>query len=214
MQLYYFETMNPRKVCALAKHLDVPVDYVRLDVANGALRSPEHLARNPNGLAPVLVDGSRSIWESTAIMVHFATLAKSELWPVSDPVQLVEVMRWLTWDLCHFAPYTGTYYFENLVKPLFLQTPADQAALDAASEPLHKSAKILDSHLGKNAFIAGNSLTIADFGAAVVLPWTDEIKLPLDSYRHIRRWHEDLLKLDAWRNPWPALPDLRRHKQQ
>ena len=37
MKLYYAETFNPRKACAVAKHLELPVDYVRVDLARGDL---------------------------------------------------------------------------------------------------------------------------------------------------------------------------------
>ena len=57
MQLYYFETMNPRKACATAKYLGLPITYVRLDPQKGEHKLPAHLARNPNGKVPVLVDG-------------------------------------------------------------------------------------------------------------------------------------------------------------
>ena len=35
MQLYYFETPNTRKPCAVARHVDAPVDFVHVDLAKG-----------------------------------------------------------------------------------------------------------------------------------------------------------------------------------
>src|SRR3546814_15238759 len=35
MKLYYDETMNPRKVCAVARYLDSPVDFIRVDLGKG-----------------------------------------------------------------------------------------------------------------------------------------------------------------------------------
>ena len=85
MKLYYFETMNPRKACVTAKYLGSPVEYVRLDARKGEHKSPAHLARNPNGKVPVLVDGDKTLWESAAIMVYLANKAGSDLWPARGP---------------------------------------------------------------------------------------------------------------------------------
>ena len=203
MKLYYFETMNPRKVCALAKHLGSPVEYVRTDLGQGAHKAPDYLARNPNGLVPLLVDNGRSIWESTAIMVYLAQKSGSEMWPARDPDKLVEVMRWLSWDTGHWAPVTGTFYFERAIKPMLGLGEPDEAMLENMQRDFHRFAKVLDQQLATRRFLAGDSMTIADFATAVLLPYSDQIKLPIVDYRSIGRWHNELMQLDAWRNPWP-----------
>jgi len=204
MKLYYFETMNPRKVCALAKHLRSPVEYVRLDAAQGEHKQPAHLARNPNGLVPVLVDGERTIWESAAIMVHLALRAGSPMWPTHDTAAQVEVMRWVSWDLVHFMPHAGTFYFERMIKPKLGMGEPDAAQLARAAEPFHASATILDDHLARHMYLVGDELTIADFCVAVLLPDATRMDLPVGDYRYLQRWHGRLMELPAWREPWPA----------
>ena len=115
MKLYYCETLNPRKACAVARHLPLPVDFVRIDLASGEHRRPPFLAINPNGKVPVLQDGDWSLWESNAIMCHLSDMAQADLWP-HDRRQ-VEVMRWLSWDSQHFTRHAGTLWFEYLIKP-------------------------------------------------------------------------------------------------
>ena len=68
MKLYYMETMNPRKVCATAKYLRSPIEYIPIDRVPGGLKGAEYMAINPNGRAPVLVDGELKLWESAAII--------------------------------------------------------------------------------------------------------------------------------------------------
>jgi glutathione S-transferase len=204
MKLHYMRTMNPRKVCALAKHLGSPVEYVPIDVPAGGLRSPEYLALNPNGLAPVLEDSGKTIWESAAIMVHLAAKARSNMWPLDDAAQQVEIVRWVSWDAMHFAPHTGTFYFENYIKPTFGFGPSDAAEIQSHTPPLHRAAQILDQHLAGRKFLTGETLTIADFCVGVLLPIAKEIQLPLDGYANIQRWHHRLLALPAWRDPWPS----------
>jgi glutathione S-transferase len=168
----------------------------------GGLKGPAYRAINPNGLVPTLQDGDQTIWESAAIMLHLALKANSPIWPV-DPRQQVEVMRWISWDLCHFARHTGAFYFENYIKPTFGFGTPDRALLEAELEPLHQSAAVLDARLAHSAYLAGPALTIADFCVGVLLPLQEEIGLPLGKYQHLQRWHGELMQLDAWRNPWP-----------
>jgi glutathione S-transferase len=203
MKLYYMETMNPRKVCATAKYLGSPVEYVPIEAVPGGLKGAEYRAINPNGRAPVLTDGDLRLWESAAIMMYLAIQAKSDLWPVSDPARQVEIVRWISWDLCEFAQHTGTLYFENYIKPKFGFGPSDAAAVAASREPLKQAARLLDAHLGQQPFIAGERLSIADFCLGVLLPQQDEIGLQLREFRHLQRWHGQLMEIDAWRNPWP-----------
>jgi glutathione S-transferase len=68
MKLYYFDTLQPRKVCAAAKYLEAPVEYVYVDLLKGEQRSPRYLALNPNGKVPTLTDGEKILWEADAIM--------------------------------------------------------------------------------------------------------------------------------------------------
>ena len=79
MKIFYAETINPRKVCAVARYLDLPVDFVPVDLSKGEHRTPEYLAINPNGKVPALEDGDIRLWEANAIMCHLARAAKSDL---------------------------------------------------------------------------------------------------------------------------------------
>ncbi|HEY8943154.1 MAG TPA: glutathione S-transferase family protein [Polyangiaceae bacterium] len=203
MKLHYMRSMNPRKACVVAKHLELPVEYVLIDVARGGLQRPEYLALNPNGLAPVLEVEGRTIWESAAIMVYFALRAGSELWPVRDPNKQVDVVRWMTWDAWQFGPCAGTFYFEHLIKPHLLKLPTDAEAVRQQLEPFHRLARVLDSHLRDHEFLANDALSLADFCVGVLLPWAEEIHLPIAEYPNVQRWHARLMELPAWRNPWP-----------
>ena len=204
MRLHYAETMNPRKTCALAKHLGLPIEYVFVDIGAGGLTTASYLAKNPNGLAPVLEDGERTIWESSAIMAYLSIKAESDLWPARDPMRQVEVLRWVAWDATRFAPSVGAFYFEHAVKRMFDLGPPDQQVLDAKRPVLHKAAKVLDAHLSDKKFLLGDALSMADFCTATTLPLAREIELPIDEYKNVLRWHERLMELPAWRDPWPA----------
>jgi glutathione S-transferase len=200
--LYYCETLNPRKTCALAKHLEIPLDYVRVDLAKGEHKTPAHLERHPQGKVPVLVTEHETIWESAAIMTWLAHEAGSELWP-HEAAQQVEVVRWLMWDAFTFLPAAGTFYFEHHIKPALGIGAPDTAAVQAKTPAFHQAASLLNAQLATRSYVTGDALSIADFAIGATLPHAREIGLPLDAYPHIQRWHASLMELAAWRNPWP-----------
>lgn len=204
MKLYYFETPNGRKACAIAKYLNAPVEFERIDLMKGEHKRPEFLAINPNGKIPALTDGGMKLWESNAIMCHLAKKAKSDLWPEGE--RQIDVIRWLNWDTAYFSRHAGTLMFENVVKPM---TGAfgerDPKAVEEATGFFKQFAGVLNGHLKGRDYLVGDALTVADFAVAAFLPTAEEAKLPLDAFPEIQRWHARLNELSAWREPFPVL---------
>lgn len=201
MKLYYCETLSPRKTCAVARYLDLPVDFVRIDLARGEHKTPGFLALNPNGKVPVLQDGNRVLWESNAIMCYLSDTARSDLWPHDE--RQIDVIRWLSWDDQHFTRHAGTLYFEYIIKPAIGMGDADAASVNEALGQFNTSARILDDYLETRTFLVDDILTIADFAVAATLPYAEKAKLPLNDFPAIRRWHDRLNELPAWRDPFP-----------
>jgi glutathione S-transferase len=203
MQLYYFETLNPRKACAVARYLEAPVEFKRIDLSKGEQKSPAFLAINPNGKLPALVDGGARLWEANAIMCYLAKAMGSELWP-SDTAGQIELVRWLSWNSEHFTRHAGSLYFHHLIRPRFLGQPPDAKAVEEATGFFKQFAGVLNDHLTGRTYLIGERLTVADFAVAVTLPYASEAKIPLASFPAIERWHARLNELPAWRQPFPA----------
>jgi glutathione S-transferase len=201
MKLYYSDTLNPRKACAVARHLESPLEFIPVALEKGEHRTPEFRKMNPNAKVPVLVDDELVLWESNAIMCHLAEKAGSELWPRDE--RRIEVMRWLMWDATEFAPAVGTFYFEHIIKPRFLGREADPAEIARVTPDFERYAGVLEGHLKGREYLVGDALTVADFAVAITLPYAEKARLPLAGFPAIRRWHDRLNQLPAWREPWP-----------
>ncbi len=205
VKLYYCETMNPRKACAVARHLKAPVEYVFVDLLRGEHMAPGFAALNPNRKVPVLVEGDgRILWESTAIMCRLAEQAGSDLWPRDG--RQVEVMRWLSWDMQHFMRVTGALYFEHLIKPLIGMGGPDAGAVAAAQAGFRTAAAVLEGHLAGRDWLVGSAPTVADFAVAVTLPYAADAAIPLAEFPAISRWHDRLGTLEGWLDPFPPRP--------
>jgi glutathione S-transferase len=203
MRLYYFETPNARKACAVARYLAAPVEFVRVDLTEGEHKAPAFLAINPNGKVPALEDGAARIWESAAIMCYLADKAGSSLWP-KDSARQIDIIRWLSWDAMHFSRHAGTLFFQRVIKPRFGLGEPDLAAIDEAMSFFRQFAGVLNRHLEGRAYLVGDGLTVADFAVGAFLPHAHDARMPLDEFPEIRRWYAQLEQFAAWREPFPS----------
>jgi glutathione S-transferase len=202
MKLYYSRNLNPRVAVAVARYLQSPVEFIRANP-----RNPEEedafRAINPNTLAPVLVEGQRSIWETDAIACRLSQLANSDFWP--DDRDLPELIKWLSWSAHHFSRAGSAFYFENLIRPKYLNQSADQKILADAGGDFRRFASVLDEIMANRTWIMCDRMTYADFRVATVLPFAEAAALPVKDYPNILKWHDRLNLVDAWRAPFEGL---------
>ncbi|MGJ5208412.1 glutathione S-transferase family protein [Bradyrhizobium sp. HKCCYLR20261] len=200
MKIYWIKAQAPRRVLALVKHLGVPAEFI--DITSG-LKTPEFAALNPNMKAPVLVDGDTVLWESTAIMAHLCIRESCDMWPMRNPQEQVEVLRWLAWTDSHWNPAVAPFYFEHIVRRNFGLGAPNRAALVDKVAPLKTYASVLDAHLRAHSHIACDRLTIADFAAASMAADWREAEMPFETFPNVVRWLDGLMRLPAWAEPWP-----------
>jgi glutathione S-transferase len=209
VKIYWIKAQAPRRVLALAKHLGIDVELFEVDLMAGGLQVPEFAAINPNKKVPVLVDGDHVLWESSAIMAYLCIKAGSDLWPARNAAEQVEVLRWLSWNDCHWSPAVAPFYFEHVVKSTFGLGQPDHELLKSSVPNLLKFAAVLDEHLSGSSHAACGRLTIADFQLASMANYWRESEMPFESYPNIVRWIEALQQIPAWADPWPAQHEAR-----
>lgn len=200
LKLYFSHNMNPRVAVAVARYLGAPVEFARADPMGSDKDWFGPI--NPNTRVPVLVEGTRSLWETDAIAMRLAALTTPEFWPLEHAV---EMMRWVSWSAHHFTLAGSTFYFENIIVRRYQFRPVDEQALVNAAEDFATFGKVLDDVLAARDWLVGGRLSYADFRVATALPFADEAGIPLDGYGNIRRWHDRLLQIDAWREPFAGL---------
>ena len=166
MIIYWIKAQAPRRVLALAKHLGVDADFVELDLMGGGLRESGYAALNPNMKAPTLVDDDLVLWESSAIMTHLCIKMGSDMWPADSPAEQVEMLRWLSWNDCHWSNAVAPFYFEHVVKPTFGIGASDIDSLKSKVADFVKFAKVIDAHLAGRTQVACGRLILADFQLA------------------------------------------------
>lgn len=203
MKIYWIKAQAPQRVLALVKHLDIEAELVELDLMAGELKTDGYAALNPNKKAPTLVDGETVLWESSAIMAYLCIKTGSDMWPAHNPAEQVEMLRWLSWNDQHWLESVSPFYFEHIVKSTFGFGTPDREALAAAVPGLLRYAAVLDGHLEGRDYVACNRLTIADFALASSARYWRESQMPLETFANVVRWLDGLMRLPAWKEPWP-----------
>ncbi len=202
MEIYWIKAQAPRRVLALVKHLGIDADLIQL--TGKGLKAPEYAALNPNMKTPTLVDGETVLWEASAIMAYLCIKTGSDMWPARMPAEQVEVLRWLSWNDCHWIRAVGDFYFEHIVKKTFNLGPPDSESLKRKIPELQRYAKVLDAHLQGRDYVACGRLTIADFQLASMAHYWREAEMPLQEFPHVVRWLDRLDRIPAWSDPWPG----------
>ncbi|MGL5214205.1 MAG: glutathione S-transferase family protein [Aeromonas hydrophila] len=181
MRLYGdLKSGNCYKPWLLARWLELPLDWVPVDVLAGETRTPDFLAINPNGKIPVLeLAQGDTLAESNAILFYLAQ--GSLLWP-TEPRQQAEVLKWLFFEQYSHEPYIAVARF--IVH--YLGRPESQEArldgLKAGGE------KALEQQLKQSPYLCGDSPTIADIALYAYTHVAEEGIFSLQGWPAIRDW--------------------------
>jgi len=132
----------------------------------GIVDSAEYRAMNPNGTVPTIQDGDFVLWESNAILAYLAQ--KYAPGPLHDGQlqTFVRACQWMNWTNEYLEPHLHTLVME-LVRLPPAQRSAERA--EKARQGLLKPLAILEAHLAKLPFVAGEAFSLGDIppGAAI-----------------------------------------------
>ena len=186
MRLYDFlASGNGYKVRLLLAHLERAYELVELDILKGETRTPEFLAKNPNGRIPLLeFEDGTFLSESNAILYHLSQ--GTPYWP-DEPLAQAQVMQWMFFEQYNHEPAIAVarfwlHYIE--------MTDAQRVELVRKQEAGRAVLKLMDDHLSDRAFIVGDRYSIADISLYAYTHVADEGGFDLVSYPAIGSWLE------------------------
>ncbi len=149
---------NSYKVRLALAQLGIPFRLVEIDILKGESRTPEFLAKNPNGQVPLLeVAPGRFMAESNAILWHIAS--RSTLRP-EDRFDRAEALQWMFFEQHSIEPNIGAAYFWLvLVKG---GRDLQQHALEDWMEEGNRALGVIENHLKKHRFFVAGRYSVAD----------------------------------------------------
>jgi glutathione S-transferase len=83
--------------------------------------------------------------------------------------------------------------------------PKRSAAVITGRIHFRDHAAVLNTHLEHRRWLLGDAISYADFRVATPLPFAGPAGIPLSDFANVKRWHDQLLEIDAWRDPFNGL---------
>lgn len=170
--------------------LGLDFELVDVDLAKGAHKEPEFLAKNPFGKVPAIDDDGVLIWDSNAILVYLAKKYGDRQWLPEDPAKAAAVQAWLSTAAGEIAFGPAAARLVNVFG----------AKLD------HERAKTIanglfatmDRQLADRHFLTGETPTIADVAGYSYIAHAPEGDVSLEPYANIRAWLERIEALEGF----------------
>jgi glutathione S-transferase len=175
---------NSYKVRMLLARLRQPYRLVELDLFKGETRTPEFLAKNPEGRIPVLeLSDGRFLAESNAILVY---LAEGTPYYPADKLDRAEVLRWMFFEQHSHEPAIATARFWlHLVKG---GRELRKHEIDQWMERGYEALSLMEKHLAQHRYFVGDRTTVADIALYAHTHVAQEADFELAEFPHVVDW--------------------------
>ena len=148
---------NGYKPRLLLGHLGLAYERIEVDILKGETRTPEFLARNPNGCIPVLeLEDGTCIAESNAILFY---LAEGSRFLPSEPLGRALTLQWRFYEQYSHEPCIAVarHWIQHME-----MTEDQRAQLPASEEGGRAALAVMEGHLGRSEWFGGEAMSIAD----------------------------------------------------
>lgn len=174
---------NCYKIKLLMQFLDIPHEWVHVDILAGATHQPSFLQMNPNGKIPVLeIAENQYLWESNAILNFLAD--GSDFLP-ADTYLRAKVLQWQFFEQYSHEVYIAVARYINK----FLGLPEDRRdEFYSKQAGGHKALKVMELQLSQTPFLIGEHCTLADISLYAYTHVAEEGGFTLDQYPAIKKW--------------------------
>jgi len=186
IDFYYMLPSPPcRAVMMAAKHFNVDLNMIVINLAKGEQNEEWFKKINPQHTVPTINDNGFTLWESRAIMTYLANqyAPTSSLYP-KDPAKRAVIDRVLQFDQSTFYQRFGEYMAVPIIKQ-----GKKMSDLDPEKEVRAKEAfKMFDNSLANQKYAAGNELTLADLSMLASLTMIEGFSYDMSEYKNITEW--------------------------
>ena len=184
LRLYdYLPSGNGYKVRLLLAQLGVPFELVTLDIVKGETRTPEFLAKNPNGRIPLLeIEPEKCLAESNAILFY---LAEGTTFVPEDRWARAQMLQWMCFEQYSHEPNIATVRFWMHYAEL---TDERRAMIEQKRTLGYAALDVMERHLTSRRFFVAETYTIADIALYAYTHVADEGGFDLGRYPAVRAW--------------------------
>jgi GST-like protein len=154
IKFYYSMAPNPMKVALCLEETGLAYDPIPVDTRKGAQHKSEYLAINPNAKVPSIVDGETVVFDSNAIVLYLGEKSGKFL---PKPAQRGQMLSWLMFVASGIGPFSGQCVHFKTYAPEKIAYAMNRYEFEA-----NRHWSIVEAHLGKNRYLAGDTYTVAD----------------------------------------------------
>ncbi|KAF8434140.1 glutathione S-transferase [Boletus edulis BED1] len=191
-----------RLVAEVCKEKEIPYEVVNVAVYKGEHKTPAFKQFQPFGQVPYIEDDDFILYEARAICRYLVKQYESQgtLWLVpKDPRSEALFEQAASVEYSNFYPFALGLATEKIIKK-HRGLPADEARVNEYLENLNAKLDVYDDILGKQSYLAGQSVTLADLFhlpyAAIVI---EELGYPvLENRPNVARWWKAISTRPAW----------------
>ncbi len=186
LELYGAQSGNSIRAAIALEEAGLAYTPKFVDLSSGEQRGADHLARNPAGKVPVLVEVEEGretfiLTQSNAIILYAAGKAPGRLLPENERERAIVLERFFFFVTDVIAVSHAAFSLRTL--------PAAKEGQTTLMDRALVTLETAETYVGHNEFIAGNTFSAADIVAFTItqsaksdLPWS---KLP-----NLRKWLE------------------------
>jgi len=176
---------NAYKVRLLLAQLRIELPIVELDILAqpSATRTPEFLAKNPNGRIPVLeLSDGTFLAESNAILFY---LADGTPFLSNDSLTRAQTLQWMFFEQYSHEPYIAVLKFWKFWGGLHHKRPDEIALWKQRGQA---ALAVMNTHLATRSFFAGERYGIADIALYAYTHTADLAGFDLEPVPHVVAW--------------------------
>jgi glutathione S-transferase len=176
---------NCYKVRLLARQAGVALTLKDYPLLGGDTRTPDFLAKNPNGRVPMLeLDDGRFLPESGAILWY---LSAGTPYQPADEWGRAEALSWMFFEQYSHEPYIAVARFWlTYAEPEDLAKKRDR--VPEWHEKGYAALGVMEAHLKTRDWFAGGAYSIADIALYGYTHVANEGGFDLTDYLAVRRW--------------------------
>lgn len=171
---------NCYKIRLLLALLGEEYRRIPVDLAGGENRRDPFLALNPRGEVPVLVDGDRVIWDSSAILVYLATQSGDRRFYPDDALSRARVAQWLA--IAAHEIHSGL----ALARAIRLFGRSGDLAQSQATG--RRALALMDERLSLAPWLVNEDFSIADVACYPYVHVAEDGGISLAPYQNVEAW--------------------------
>jgi glutathione S-transferase len=176
---------NCYKIRLAARQLGIPIVLNDYPLHGGKTRTPEFLAKNPNGRVPLLeLDDGRHLPESGAILFY---LTQGTALQPADNWGKAQALQWMFFEQYSHEPYVAVarFWLSYATKEALEKK---RALVPEWHERGHAALSVMETHLTHNDWFAGGVYSLADIALYGYTHCADEGGFDLSRYKAVAAW--------------------------